>query len=349
VILRGEHELTRDTSTLRIGILSTAKIAGEFMRGVKPSRRIAVPAVASRDAARSKRFAREHGIANAYDSYEALLADPEVQAVYNPLPNALHAEWSIKALESGKHVLCEKPLGLSADEVGRMFDAAAKAGRHLVEAYPYLAQPLTVKLRQLLAAGEIGAIELIQASFGFPMPSSANIRLEAKLGGGALLDAGCYPISLVRVIAGECPIRVHAMSNWVSPGVDKSTAATLEFANGLVAQISCSFGTAVHRFALIAGARGIIETNYFNNPPTDRPATMQIRRGTSWEAAHRPESLCEPAMNGFLAEAESFCDLINRGIRHWRGATPMESLDIARMIDAVKRSVRTGGAAQVRS
>jgi predicted dehydrogenase len=338
-----------DTSKLRIGILSTAKIAGEFMRGVKPSSKIAVPAVASRDAARAKRFAREHGIAKAYDSYEALLADPDVQAVYNPLPNALHAAWSIKALEAGKHVLCEKPLGVSADEAREMFDAAGKAGRHLAEAYPYLAQPLTTKLRQMLSAGDVGRIESLQASFGFPMPSSANIRLDAALGGGALLDAGCYPISLVRVIAAECPVRVQAASSWVSPGVDKTTSATFEFASGMLAQISCSFGTAVHRFALIAGSRGIIETNYFNSPPSDRPATMQIRRGTSWEAAHRPESVEAPAVNGFLAEAESFCDLIDGGTRRWSGATPVESIDISRMIDAIKRSVRTGNSEQVRS
>ena len=340
--------MTPAVSPLRIGILSTAKIAGEFALGVQPSRKVAVTAVASRDSARAAKFARENRIVAVFDSYAAMLASPDIDAIYNPLPNALHAEWSVNALRSGKHVLCEKPLGISGGEVEQMFAAADRAGRHLVEAYPYLAQPLTIKLRQMLAAGEIGRLETVQASFGFPMPAAANIRLDAALGGGALFDAGCYPISLVRVIAGECPVGVRAAATWLSPGVDRTTAATFEFASGLLAQISCSFGTAVHRHALIAGAAGIVETSYFNTPPPDRPATMQIRRGTRWEVSHHPETVSAPAMIGFLAEAESFHDLLRGGATHWSGATPQESRDIARMIDAVKRSAATGAAEPVR-
>ena len=325
---------------LRIGILSTAKIAGEFMRGVKSSQKIDVTAVARRDAARGKQFARDHGIATVLCSYEALLADPSIEAIYNPLPNSLHAAWSIRALEAGKHVLCEKPLAMSAAEAREMFKVAARHGRHLVEAYPYRAQPLTRQLRRMLAAGAIGSVQSIQANFGFQMSDTRNIRLDAALGGGALMDAGCYPVSLIRMIAGESPTRVFAAARWVSAGVDQSIAATFEFDKGLLAQMSCSFGTAVHRHAFIVGSTGVIETNYQNTPPPGRPARLQIKRGIAWDVEF--EAIEAPAINGFLAEAESFSDLVRLGPSHWSGATEEESIDIARMIDAIKRSARTG-------
>ncbi len=186
---------------------------------------------------------RTPAFAKVHATYEALLADPEIDAIYNPLPNNLHAEWSIRAAEAGKHVLCEKPLATTAADARAMFDAARRNDVYLVEAYPYRAQPQTLKMRELLAAKAIGRLQLVQASFGFPLTDTTNIRMDPALAGGALMDAGCYPVSLVRTVAGERPRRVHAVAKWAPSGVDLTLLASLEFPSGLLAQISCSFAT----------------------------------------------------------------------------------------------------------
>ena len=236
---------------LRIGVLGAANIARLFVEGVRPSPKVAVTAVASRDVERARKFASATGIAHVHSTYAALLADPDIDAIYNPLPNSLHAEWSIRAANAGKHVLCEKPLATSASEVRAMFEAATRNGVYLAEAYPYRAQPQTLKLRELLKENAIGRLQLIQAAFGFPLSDASNIRLNPVLAGGSLMDAGCYPVSLVRTIAGERPNRVHAVARWSESGVDRTLVATIEFASGLLAQISCSFATARHRHAFV--------------------------------------------------------------------------------------------------
>src|ERR1700716_4370784 len=223
---------------LRVGILSTANIGRSFVKGVQPSATVKIVAVASRDVAKAKRFAAEVGIPGVHDSYEALLADPEIDAVYNPLPNSLHAEWSIRAVEAGKHVLCEKPLCATGVEARAMFEAARQNGVHLVEGYPYRAQPQTLKLLELIESGAIGRLQLIQASFGFTLAAGPNIRIDPVLAGGALMDAGAYPVSLARMVAKERPSRVHAVAHWAG-GVDHALAATIEFESGLLAPISC--------------------------------------------------------------------------------------------------------------
>jgi predicted dehydrogenase len=325
---------------LRIGILGAAKIARAFIAGVRPSTKVAIVAVASRDADRARSFARDTGVPQVHASYEALLADPAIDAVYNPLPNSLHAEWSIRAVEAGKHVLCEKPLATSADQARAMFDAAQKSDVCLAEAYPYRAQPQTLKLRELLAAATIGRVQLVHASFGFPMADPANIRLSEALAGGALMDAGCYPVSLVRMIAGERPLRVQAMARWADGGVDRTLVASLEFASGLLAQISCSFATARHRQAFIAGDGGSIATTYLNDTSAVQPAALELKRGTALDT---PRELVETtATNGFLAEAEAFRDLVVEGPDRWTGASPQESIDIAATLEAIAASARQG-------
>jgi len=184
---------------LRIGILGAAKIAGSFMVGAKASTRAAVVAIASRDRSKAEAFARQHDIPRAY-GYAELLADREVDAIYNPLPNALHAEWSIAAARAGKHVLCEKPLAASEREAEAMF-AAADANRIvLVEAFPYMFQPQTLEIEHLVASGAIGEVRTMFAAFGFTIADAGNIRLDARLGGGTLMDAGCYPVSFARQV-----------------------------------------------------------------------------------------------------------------------------------------------------
>ncbi len=286
------------TPPLRVGILGAANIARSFVAGVKLSNRVTVSAVASRDADKARAFARELAIARHFGSYEALLADRDIDAVYIPLPNSLHAEWSIRAAGAGKHVLCEKPLSASAAEARAMFDAARRHGVHLVEGYPYRAQPQTLKLRELLDAGVIGDVRLIQASFGFTLGAGENIRLSPQLAGGALMDIGTYPVSLARMIAKARPTRVHAAAQWTGGGVDRALAATLEFDSGLFAQITCSFSACLHRQALIAGSNGVIQTTYLNHTSSAAQAVLQrgqrlSRGGGSIRAARerRPDTV----------------------------------------------------------
>jgi predicted dehydrogenase len=335
------------TRPLRIGILGAANIARLFVAGVRPSLKVAVTAVASRDAERAGKFAVETGIAQVHPTYEALLADPDIDAIYNPLPNNLHAEWSIRAANAGKHILCEKPLATSATEARAMFAAAARNGVQLAEAYPYRAQPQTLKLRELLKEKAIGCLQLVQASFGFPLTDASNIRMNPALAGGALMDAGCYPVSLVRTIAGERPKRVHAMARWSESGVDRTLVASIEFSSGLLAQVSCSFATARHRHAFVAGDGGVIRTTYFNDTSAALPPVLEIRRGPGLDA--KQELVETAATNGFLAEAEAFHDLVVHGRDRWEGASPEESIDIALTLEALAASARRGVTVEVAS
>jgi len=330
---------------LRIGILGAANIARLFAAGVRPSQKVAVVAVAARDAGRARKFADETGITRVHPTYDALLADPAIDAIYNPLPNSLHAEWSIRALDAGKHVLCEKPLATSGQEARAMFDAAKRNDRHLAEAYPYRAQPQTLKLGELLRQNAIGRVQLIQASFGFPLADAANIRMNPALAGGALMDAGCYPVSFVRMVTGSRPARVQALAQWSDSGVDRTLVASLEFASGLIAQISCTFATARHRHAFIAGDEGTIATSYFNDTSATFPPLLELRRGTGWDAQR---DIVETAStNGFLAEAEAFRELVANGPAHWAGATPDESIDIALTLEALAASARRNASVDV--
>jgi predicted dehydrogenase len=326
---------------LRIGILGTANIARKFVAGVRPSRCVTVTAVASREPAKARHFAEQNAIARHFGSYESLLADPEIDALYIPLPNSLHAEWSIRALRAGKHVLCEKPLAATAGEARAMFEAARQSKLRLAEGFPYLAQPQTLKMRELLAAGVIGQARLIHAGMGFTLAASNNIRLDPQLAGGALMDAGVYPVSLIRIVAKQRPARVSAFAQW-SGGIDRSLAATLEFADGLLAQASCSFDSAYHRQALIAGAAGIIQTTYLNHTSAQQPGELHLRVGSGADA--QDSVIQTPAADGFLAEAESFERLVRDGPTHWSGATPEESVDIMLIMDAILESARAGRA-----
>jgi D-xylose 1-dehydrogenase (NADP+, D-xylono-1,5-lactone-forming) len=323
---------------LRIGILSTANIARSFVSGVSSSKQVTVAAVASRDPGKAQRFAQQNAIPRHFGSYESLLADEAIDAIYNPLPNSLHAEWSIRSARAGKHVLCEKPLAATAHEARAMFEAARQHKVHLVEGFPYLAQPQTIKLRELLAADAIGDARLIQASFGFTLADPKNIRLDPQLAGGALMDLGVYPLSLIRIVAGRRPARVQAIAQW-NGGVDRTCAATLEYAGGLMAQMSCSFDSALHRQALIAGSKGVIQTTYLNHTSPEQPGDLRLRSGAG--ANGKDGTIHAPSANGFLAEAESFERLVRDGPGFWTGATPEESIDIMMTVDAILESART--------
>lgn len=325
---------------LRIGVLGAAKIARAFIAGVVGSKRVVVTTVASRDLAKAQAFAADTGLPRALGSYEALLADPEIDAIYNPLPNSMHADWSIRAVAAGKHVLCEKPLAMSVNEARAMFAAAAKHGRHLVEAYPYRSQPQTLKLAELIKGGAIGKVQLIRSSFGVYFEDVTNIRLRPDVGGGSLLDAGSYSVSLALLVAGAAPTRVHAVQKLASTGVDISMVATLEFASGILAQVSSSFATSYHRHALISGDNGSIETAYLNHPPIGGPAVLHVKRGKM--VTDPTEVITTADGNGFLFEADAFQQLIAHGPAAWNGATPDQSIEIAATLEAIGQSALTG-------
>ena len=224
------------------GIVSTADINRKLIPGAHASEKVELVAVASRDQARADAYAREWGIPRAYGTYEALLADPEIEAVYISLPNTLHCEWSIKAVEAGKHVLCEKPLTRHPEEAAAAFDAAERAGRLLSEAFMYRHNPQTRRLAQLVEEGAIGELRLVRSAFSYGLYDVENIRLRTELEGGALMDVGCYNVSGSRLLGGE-PERVWGEA-WYGPsGTDWVFTGTMRFPGDVIATFDC--GTAL--------------------------------------------------------------------------------------------------------
>ncbi|MFL6010577.1 MAG: Gfo/Idh/MocA family protein [Gaiellaceae bacterium] len=222
------------------GILSTARINDAILRAAGESERTEVVAVASRDRERGDSYAREHGIGRAYGSYDELLADDDVEVVYNSLPNSLHVEWSIRALEAGKHVLCEKPLDRRVEAVERAFDAADRAGRLLMEAFMYRHHPQTQKAAQLVRDGAIGELRQLRSRFSFTLANDADVRMLPELDGGALMDLGCYCISMQRLLAGE-PTLVFGRQRTGVTGVDVGFTGVLEFAGDVLGEFHCGF------------------------------------------------------------------------------------------------------------
>ena len=230
---------------LRIGILGAAAIAP--MALVRPAREVPeaeVVAIAARDPSRAARFAKRHGVPRVHESYDALLADPELDAVYNPLPNGLHCEWTLRALAAGKHVLCEKPLASNADEAQRMAEAAERANRVLIEAFHWRHHPLAARMREILRAGEIGEVRHVEASTCIPALMPGNIRFRYDLAGGALMDIGSYALNMVRWLSEAEPEVVSARAKLSSPNVDRWLTAELRFADGRTGRITCSLASA---------------------------------------------------------------------------------------------------------
>ncbi len=254
---------------MRWGILSTARINRRFIPALRRACRSELVAVGGRDPARTEEFARRWGIGEFASSYEALLARPDIDVVYIPLPNSLHHPWVLAAARAGKHVLCEKPLGLSAAETGEMASAAAEKGVVLMEAMAYRFHPQFLRLQELLREGAIGRVRLIRAWFRFTLPEGENIRWAPELGGGVLLDVGCYPVNFALAVAGEQPERVSAVRKVGKRGVDVLTAARLEFPSGIVAQFDCSFVLPYGAGAEVIGEGGAIRIRHPWQPDTD--------------------------------------------------------------------------------
>jgi D-xylose 1-dehydrogenase (NADP+, D-xylono-1,5-lactone-forming) len=257
---------------LRWGILSTANITDKLLGSGTDQEFVAV---GSRDAARAEAHAREKGIARAHGSYEALLADPDVDAIYNPLPNALHVEWSIRALQAGKHVLCEKPLSRRPEDVDRAFDVAEREGRVLAEAFMWRHHPQVARARELLDGGAIGDLRIIRAHFAFVAADPEDIRLQPSLDGGGLMDVGCYCVSGCRTLAGAEPERAWAELVPGGHGVDVALAATLRFPGDVLAHFDCGVSYPGGSLLAAAGTEGSFA---LADPWHGNDAVIELRR-----------------------------------------------------------------------
>jgi len=228
------------TAPICIGVLGAAAIVP--MALTKPVRSVPeakVVAIAARDPKRAAAFARKHHIARVHQTYNDLLADPEIDAIYNPLPNGLHAEWTVRALKAGKHVLCEKPFASNASEAQEMAKVAEETGLVVSEAFAYRYHPLAARMKEIMASGELGKIQHIDAQFCFLLPLTNNIRFRYDLAGGSLMDNGCYPASLIRYLADSEPQVDTAHARLFSPQVDSAMTANLSFADGRTARLIC--------------------------------------------------------------------------------------------------------------
>jgi predicted dehydrogenase len=230
---------------VQIGVLGAARIAPPAL--IKPAQEnsdVVVAAVAARDVSRAQAFAAKHGIARVHDSYEALLADPDIDAIYNPLPNGLHGKWTRAALAAGKHVLCEKPFTANADEAREIAEVAAQSDRVVMEAFHYRYHPLALRIEEIIASGELGKLTRVEAALCFPLPRSSDIRYNYSLAGGATMDAGCYAIHMVRTFGGSTPEVVSAHPKLRDPEIDRAMTAEVRFAEGHTGRIRCSMWSA---------------------------------------------------------------------------------------------------------
>lgn len=264
---------------VRWGVISTASIGlVEVLPAMKKGQGTELVAIASRSLERAQRAAEQLGIPKAYGSYTELLADPEIEAVYIPLPNHLHVPWSIKALEAGKHVLCEKPIGLDANDARKLLEASRRnPGLRVMEAFMYRHHPQWRLVRKLVREGEIGELRSIHSFFNYYLIDPANVRNQADIGGGGLLDVGCYAVSVSRLMFEAEPIRAFA-SLELDPRfqTDRLTAGIMEFERG-VATFTCSTQLADFQRVNILGTLGQVELDLPFNPPIDRPARVRLQ------------------------------------------------------------------------
>jgi xylose dehydrogenase (NAD/NADP) len=246
--------------TIRWGVLGTANIGRvAVIPAIQASKGNELVSIASRNVEKARDFAAKNGIPNSCGSYQELLDNPEIDAVYIPLPNSLHKEWAVKAARAGKHVLCEKPLALSSNECMEMEQAARDSGVFLMEGFMYRFHPRTMKVKAMIDEGVIGKLSTIEASFTFRLTNPDNVRFSAELGGGALMDVGCYCVNVIRTMAGEEPTAVSAQSVPADSGVDGRLAGLMKFNSGILAHFDCSLLDERRERYLVAGDKGFLE------------------------------------------------------------------------------------------
>lgn len=317
---------------LRLGIVSTADINRKVIPGAHASDKVDLVAVASRDQARAEEYARQWDIPRAFGSYEAMLEDPDVDAVYISLPNTLHREWSIRSLEAGKHVICEKPFSSRASDVEEAFDAAERTGRLLTEAFMYRHNPQTAKLAELVGEGAIGELRVVRSAFSYALYDADNIRLRTDVEGGSLMDVGCYCVSGSRLLAGE-PESVYGQAYIGPSGTDWVFSAALRFPGGVHALFDCGT-TLTERDELEAiGTEGSL---FLDDPWHCNVPVIELRRDGGVERIE-----LEP-VDSYRLELENLADAAS-------GAAPLllgreDAVGQARAIEALFASARSGAA-----
>jgi predicted dehydrogenase len=324
---------------VRWGVLSTANIGRKVVvPSIVASSNGALVAVASREAARAAAFAAEFGGVRAHASYQALLADPEVDALYVPLPNALHEEWTVRALEAGKHVLCEKPLAPTAAACRRMGEAAAANGRLLMEAFMYRFHPRTRAVARLVADGAIGRPRRLEAAFTFAVRDPANVRLSADLAGGALLDVGCYTVDAARRMLGEEPVEAVAFATYGDSGVDVETVGLLRFPSGAVASVACALTLPRREHLAVHGEAGRVEV--------DR-AFVASHEALGYDVVDAAGATARHAVDGvdqYRRMVEAFADRVLGRPVDAPASDAAEAARTVAVLEALAASARRGGA-----
>lgn len=285
------------SSVIRWGILGTAHIGHSLLRAIGDATGNCVQAVASREWTRASEWAREFGVPRVFGSYEEMLASGEIDAVYNPLPNSLHAEWTIRSLEAGLPVLCEKPFTMTANEAREVAAVAARTHLPVAEAFMYRYHPIYDRVLQSIQAGDIGNVMAIRSAFTFRLPDHSNIRWSKALGGGSLMDIGCYCVNVSRLIAGTEPVRVAAIERRIE--VDGTMIGVLEFPNGLLSHFESSFEQYGRSYVAIEGSEGIITIPKPWLPGSDF-SEYTIKR------AEHEETVRVPGADTYLLEVEDF-------------------------------------------
>ena len=322
---------------LRWGVLSTSNIGRVAVNpAIRASSNGELLAVASRDEDRAREFAGIAEIPTYYGSYEALLEDERIQAVYNPLPNSLHREWTIRAAEKGKHILCEKPLALNAAECLEMEAAAAANGVKLLEAFMYRFHPRTEKVLDMVRSGAVGEVKQIRSSFTFPLTRPDNIRWDPELGGGALMDVGCYCVNVSRTLVGKEPVEVRAMANFRPSGVDEQLAGSLLFEGGILAHFDCALTMERTEVYQVMGTGGHLRVQKAFLPGTG-DAVIEQFDGMNNLTAHTI-----PGADEYRVMVEHFADAVLNGgpLRY----TAEEAALNMRVIEALYESARKEGA-----
>lgn len=316
---------------LRIGVLGAARIApSALIKPAKDNADVVVAAVAARDGSRARAFAAKHGIARVHESYAALIADPDLDAVYNPLPNGLHGKWTRTAVAAGKHVLCEKPFTANAAEAREIADLAAKSDRVVMEAFHYRYHPLALRTEQIIASGELGKLERVEAALCFPLPKFSDIRYNYSLAGGAMMDAGCYAVHMARTFGGSTPEVVSAQAKLRDPQVDRAMTAELRFAEGHTGRVRCSMWSSrlLEITAHVVGERG--EVRLLN------PVTPQFfhRLSIRSSAGKRVERF--PRRPSYAYQLDAFAGAVLRG--EPVKTTPADAVENMTVIDAIYRT-----------
>jgi predicted dehydrogenase len=320
------------TNILNWGLLSTARINRALIPPLGASKRNQLEAVASRTKDSADNYAREWKIPRAYGSYEELLADPEIDVIYNSLPNHLHAEWTIKAVEAGKHVLCEKPLALSVEDVDAIKDAAQKHGRIVTEAFMYRHHPQTLKVVDLVRSGALGTVKLIRGSFAYMLSRESDVRMQFELGGGSIWDVGCYPISFARILMGEEPLEVFGWQVIGPTGIDETYVGQMKFTNDIYMQFDSSFVTHFDNYEEIIGTEGILHIPHPAKPETEDK--IYLTRDDKIETIEIKADML------YLYEVEDMADAILLG--HAPRISLQDSRDNVKTILAFLESARTG-------